>query len=100
MNFSPKSEFFSHNLLSFSISQSFELISFKDLNNLSSFSSEFTLFTNSDFKTLYSLLINLSFFDSLIFSFFISKIEILSKRSPTDISTRILLIKFNSVLNC
>ena len=52
------------------------------------------------FKTLYSSLIKLSFALSLIFSFLISKIDILSKSSPTDTSTRILFIKIYSMLNC
>ena len=44
--------------------------------------------------------INFSFSGSLIFSFLISKIDILSKSSPTDTSTKILFIIFYSVLNC
>ncbi len=55
---------------------------------------------NSAFNTLYSSLINLRFLSSLIFSCLISKIEILSKSSPTETSTIILFIKFNTVLSC
>ena len=100
INFSPKSEFFSHILLSSSIIQSFEFISFKDLKNFFNLSSFLTFLSNCSFKTSYSLLINLSFSESLIFSFFISKMVILSKSSPTDTSTRILFIKSYTVISC
>ena len=46
INSSPKSEFFSHNLLSSSITQSLLLISLRNLNKLSSFSSDFTFLRN------------------------------------------------------
>ena len=41
----------------------------------------------------------ISFSGSLIFSFLISKIEILSNNSPTDTSTRILFIKKYTMLS-
>ena len=48
----------------------------------------------------HSVLINFNLLGSLIFSCLISKIEILSKSSPTETSTIILFIKFNTVLSC
>ena len=44
--------------------------------------------------------INLRLSGSLIFSFLISKIEILSNNSPTDTSARILFIKKYTMLSC
>ena len=41
-----------------------------------------------------------NFSRSLILSFLISKIDILSKSSPTETSTRILFIKYNTMLSC
>ena len=60
----------------------------------------FTLSTICSFNKLYSSIIYLSFSSSLILSFFISKIEILSKSSPTETSTRILFIKFFNMITC
>ena len=100
IKFSVKSEFFSHILLSSSITHNLVLISFKDLNKSLSLSSDFTFRSNWSFKIECSFVINFNYTGSLIFSFLISRIQILSKSSPTDTSTRILFIKFYSMLSC
>ncbi len=100
IKFSVKSDFFSHNRLLSSITHNLALIFFNDSNNLFSLSSDLIFFSNWSLKISCSSLMNFSFSGSLIFPFLISRIEILSKSSPTETSTRILLIKIYSMLTC
>ena len=100
INLSPKSLFFSQSLFWSSIIHNLALISFKSWNSLFSFSSDLTFFSSWSLRIECSFDMNFSYSGSLIFSFLISKIEILSKSSPTETSTIILFIKFYTMLNC